>query len=106
VAKKHIPNSVDAVFDIMKQYVEKKGFNFTDSRIKFLAENYYLYFESRGWEGIKYWPPLAMKWILNEKRSYAKRNEGKFNKENVGYKKPEPQGKSIRDKIMEQENDE
>lgn len=96
MAKKHIPNSVDDVFEVMKQYSEKKGFSFTDSKLRYLAENCYLYFESRGWEGIKYWPPLAMKWVLNERRG--------FSKETTGYKKPTTKGKSVRDKIMEQED--
>ena len=91
------PNSEEEVFEVMKDYSEKKGFSFTDSKLRYLAENCYLYFESRCWEGVKYWPPLAMKWVLNEK--------GKFNKKVSTYKKPKPQGKSVRDKIMEQEND-
>lgn len=96
MAKVSKPQSEEEVFGVMKDYSEKKGFSFTDSKLRYLAENCYFYFESRGWEKIKYWPPLAMKWILNER--------GKFNKKAVSYKKLKPQGKSVRDKIMEQEN--
>lgn len=92
------PNSEEDVFQVMQEYCRKKGYSFSSTQLRFFAENCYLLYESKGWCGTTYWPPLAMKWVLNEKK--------KFNKENVSYKKPEPQGKSIRDKIMEQENDE
>ena len=99
------PNSEEDIFTVMQEYSQKKGYLFSDAQLKFLAENCYLYFESRGWGGIKYWPAVAMKWILNERGSYAKRNEGKFNKGVTSYNKPKPNGPSIRDKILEQENE-
>ena len=99
------PNSEEDVFRVMQEYSKKKGYSFSDNQLRFMAENCYLYFESRGWGGIKYWPAVAMKWILNERGSYAKRNEGKFNKQSTSYNKPKPNGPSIRDKILEQENE-
>ena len=98
------PKSVDDVFAVMKNYSEKKGYSFTDTQLRFIAENCFLSYESKEWCGTKYWPPLVMKWLLNER--------GKFNKGIVSPKKPKPQrssqakpqGKSVRDKIMEQEN--
>ena len=95
MTKKHIPNSAEEVFAVMKDYSEKKGYSFTDTQLRFIAENCFLSYESKEWCGTKYWPPLVMKWLLNER--------GKFNKGVSTYKKP--QGKSVRDKIMEQEND-
>ena len=97
------PNSEEAVFIIMQEYSTKKGYSFSDTQLRFMAENCYLYFESRGWGGIKYWPAVAMKWCLNEKGSYAKRNEGKYDKKTITYKKPKPHGQSIRDRILEDE---
>ena len=91
------PNSEEDVFLIMQEYSQKKGYSFSDHQLRFMAENCYLYFESRGWGGIKYWPAVAMKWILNER--------GKFNKQSISYNKPKPNGPSIRDKILEQENE-
>ena len=90
------PSSEKEVFIVMQEYSQKKGYLFSDTQLKFMAENCFLYFESRGWASIKYWPAVAMKWILNEK--------GKFNKQTTIYKKPS-NGKSVRDKIMEQENE-
>lgn len=90
------PNSEEEVFSVMKDYSQKKGYSFSDTQLRFMAENCYLLYESKGWKGCTYWPPLAMKWILNEK--------GKFNKKVVSYKKPTTKGRSVRDKIMEQEN--
>lgn len=99
------PESEEEVFSVMKEYCQKKGYSFSDTQLRFFAENCYLLYESKGWKGITYWPPLAMKWVLNEAKptSYAKR--GKFNKKVVSYKKSKPQGKSVRDKIMEQEDE-
>jgi len=96
MAKTHKPNSEEEVFDIMKVYCQKKGYSFSDTQLRFMAENCYLLYESRGWCGTTYWPPLVMKWVLNER--------GKFNKKTVNYTKPKPSGQSVRDKILEQEN--
>lgn len=91
------PQSEEEVFAVMKDYSEKKGYLFTDIQLRFMAENCYLLYESKEWCSVRYWPPLAMKWVLNER--------GKFNKSVSTYKKPKPLGRSVRDKIMEQEND-
>lgn len=98
------PESEADVFLVMQEYSKKKGYSFTDTQLRFMAENCYLLYESKGWCGTTYWPPLAMKWLLNEK--------GKFGKEIISYKKPKPhqssyakrQGKSVRDEILEREN--
>ena len=95
--KTNKPNSDVEVLEVMRGYCRKKGYLFSDTQLKFMAENCYLLYESKGWYGVKYWPPLAMKWVLNER--------GKFDKGTTGYKKPEPRGKSVRDILMEQEND-
>lgn len=97
MAKVSKPESVDEVFSVMQEYSKKKGYSFSDTQLRFFAENCYLLYESKGWCGAKYWPPLAMKWVLNE--------QGKFNKKVASYKKPKPQSKSVRDILMEQEND-
>jgi hypothetical protein len=97
MTKTNKPNSEEEVFEVMRAYCQKKGYSFSDTQLRFFAENCYLLYESKGWCNVKYWPPLAMKWILNEK--------GKFNKGTINYKKPKPFGKSVRNKIMEQEND-
>ena len=96
MAKVSKPESDKDVFRVMKDYSNKKGYSFTDTQLRFIAENCFLSYESKEWCGTKYWPPLVMKWLLNER--------GKFNKEIAKYKKPKPQSKSVRDKVMEQEN--
>ena len=89
------PESSEEVFEVMKDYSIKKGYSFTDKQLRFMAENCFLLYESKGWHGVKYWPPLAMKWCLNNLDKQPKQS----------YMKPKPQGKSVRNKIMEQEND-
>lgn len=91
------PNSDTAVLEVMQKYCRDKGYTFSDTQLKFMAENCYLLYESKGWYGVKYWPPLVMKWVLNER--------GKFNKRATSYKKPTIKSKSVRDKIMESENE-
>ena len=90
------PNSEEDVFNVMKEYSKKKGYSFSDTQLRFTAENCYLFYESRGWCGVTYWPPLAMKWCLNNlckqpKQSYNKSN----NKEN--------KGKTVRQRILEEQ---
>lgn len=97
MTKNNKPNSEEEVFDVMKDYCKKKGYLFSDAQLRFMAENCYLLYESKGWCGTTYWPPLAMKWVLNER--------GKFDKKTMSSKKSKPQGQSVRDKIMRQEND-
>lgn len=104
MAKVNRPKSVDEVFSVMKDYSQKKGYSFSDTQLRFMAENCYLLYESKGWVGVKYWPPLAMKWILNETKPTRYAEKGKFNKKAVSYKKPKPCGKSVRDILMEKEN--
>jgi len=87
------PHSEEEVFEVMKEYAKKKGYSFTDTQLRFIAENCYLSYESKEWCGTKYWPPLVMKWLLNER--------GKFNKVVTAYTKPK--GKSVRDVILERE---
>ena len=94
--KANKPNSDEEVFVVMQEYCKKKGYSFSDTQLRFMAENCYLLYESKGWYGVKYWPPLAMKWVLNER--------GKFDKKIVSSKKPKPRGQSVRDKLLEQEN--
>lgn len=89
------PNSEEEIFVVMKDYSTKKEYSFTDIQLRFMAENCFLHFESRGWTGIKYWPAVAMKWCLNNLDKQPK----------VSYKSKQPKGKSIKKIIMEQEND-
>ena len=98
MVKVNKPESEEEVFVVMQEYSKKKGYSFTDTQLRFIAENCFLSYESKEWCGTKYWPPLVMKWLLNER--------GKFNKGVSTYKKPKSQGKSVRDKIMERENTE
>ena len=98
------PHSEEEVFSVMKDYCQKKKYLFSDAQLRFLAESCYLLYESRGWCGIKYWPAVAMKWVLTNVNSQQK---GKYDVRGTeSYKgKMERKGKSIREKIMEQENE-
>jgi len=101
--KSNKPQSANEVFQVMQKYCQDKGYNFSNQQLIFMGESCYLYFESRGWKGIKYWPAVAMRWVLtNLERSYETRKSDKQTKSN--YKPKPPKGKSVRDKVMEQEN--
>lgn len=92
MAKVNKPQSDKDVFSVMKNYCIDKGYTFSDSQLDYLAQSCYLYFESKSWDKIKYWPAVCMRWVLNnlDKQCNAK---------------PKLQGKSVRDTILEQEND-
>lgn len=89
------PKNSDEVFEVMQKYSESKGYNISDSDLRFMAENMFLTFEGKRWKGISYWPPLAMRWVLTNKTKYAR----------FVVTKPR-QGKSVRDKILENYKDE
>ena len=103
--KNNKPESEEEVFEVMQGYCQKKKYLFSDVQLRFLAENCYLFYEGKGWAGCKYWPAWVMKWILNERN--------KFSKSSISYKKSKPQqgsyakrqGKSVRDILLEQEDE-
>lgn len=102
--KKYTPDSSDDVFNIMKQYIIKKGFSFTDSKIRYLAEDCFLYWESRKWKGITYWPAVAKRWILNNLDKQSKQSyKSKLKPQQSSYAKR--QGKSVREAILDNEKD-
>jgi len=85
------PKSLEEVYEVMAKYSKSKGYNITDSDLKFMAENMFLTFEAKKWSACKYWPPLAMRWVLTNKPKYVR----------PVVTKPR-QGKSVRDRILEQ----
>lgn len=91
--KTNKPESDQEVFKVMKSYCKDKGYTFSDTQLDYMAQSCFFCYESKGWKGISYWPPLAMRWVLNNLDKQVKQ-----------YYKPQSQGKSVRDKILEQEN--
>ena len=93
MAKTSKANNEDEVYDAMLKYCIKKGFKFREAQLRYMSEQCYLFYEAKGWAGSKYWPALAMKWVLTQ----------------VGGKSMEvskkARGKSVKDTIMEQENE-
>ena len=87
------PQSDEEVFLVMQEYCRKKKYTFSNNQLDFMAQSCYLYFESRGWKTISYWPAVAKRWVLNNLDKQCKI-------------KPKSQGKSIRDTILEQADDE
>ena len=87
------PQSDDEVLEVMKSYSTDKGYTFSNAQLDYFAQSCYLYFESKGWKGISYWPAVAMRWVLNN-----------LDKQSKPSYKLRPQGKSVRDIILEQEN--
>jgi hypothetical protein len=66
------PSNSNEVLKVMQSYAAKKGFNITKATLEYLAEDLYLREEVKGWANVKYWPPLAMRYILNYVHSYGK----------------------------------
>ena len=94
MTKLNKPESDTEVFSVMEKYCKDKGYTFSDTRLDYMAQSCFFCYESKGWKGTTYWPPLAMRWVLNN-----------LDKQQSSYYKPKLQGRSIRQKIMEQEND-
>lgn len=94
--KVHIPNSADEVCQVMKNYILTKKFSFSEAQIEYMAENMYLYFEGRAWAGIKYWPSVAMRWVLN--------SVTKFGQDIPTIQEPIQQtGQTVRDRILKEQ---
>jgi len=58
------PENSEEVYQTMKGYCTTKQYNFSEDFLRFMAEDCYLCFESKGWNQSKYWPALAMRWVL------------------------------------------
>jgi len=92
------PNSDKDVLREMRKYCQDKGYTFSNTQLNFMAEDCYLFFESRGWKGIKYWPAVAMRWVLT--------NLDKQIKKKTDYSPRHSGGKTVREKILEGRKDE
>ena len=88
---KNKPDNSEQVYDVMKEYCNTKQYTFTDAYVRYMAEECFLTHESRGWKGCRYWPPLAMRWVLNNKSKQITKSPTK--------EKPE-QGETIRDRLL------
>jgi len=84
------PESVKEVTEVMRDYCNSKQFNISDFNLSYMAEEFVLTFEARGWAGIKYWPALAKKWVLNNSYKYTKSKP----------KPSEQQKNTTRDKLL------
>ena len=84
--------STEDVLNVMQTYNNEKDFNFSDPELEYHSENCYLFFESRRWSGVKYWPAVVKRWLLNESKKQR-------------YKKPKSQkGKpTARQRIIDNE---
>lgn len=87
------PKNSDELYAEMKRYSEKKGYKFSDYKLHFMAEDCFLFFEARQWNGVKFWPAVAYRWVLNNLKDQIK-DKPKSN--NI---------KTLRDKILEQEDE-
>ena len=95
MAKVSKPESDADVLIVMQKYCQDKGYTFSDAQLDYMAQSCFFCYESKGWKGTTYWPPLAMRWVLNNldkqyKQSYIKKDKGK----------------TVRQQIMECENTE
>ena len=91
------PKDEGEVLEVMEKYAKTKGYSFSDSQLQHIAESCYLHYEGRGWQGCKYWPAWVMKWLLTQSKNVSKTQ--------YTLKPQPPKGKSVRDKILEQEHE-
>lgn len=84
------PETSEEVYDVMVKYCHTKQYTFPDKFLRYIAEECFLTGESTGWKGCRYWPALAMKWVLrNSSRQITiKKNQ------------PSPTKETIRDKWL------
>lgn len=98
---KNKPSSSEEVYEVMAEYCSKKQFQVSNATLRFWAEDCFLWYESRGWKGIQYWPAVAMRWCLTNVKKLPKKDISKGIKDISLTKKPK--GKTIRDMILEKE---
>jgi len=97
MAKVSRPQSSDDVKQIMKEYISKKKFTFSEMTIEYMAEACFLHFSSKDWAGVSYWPAVAMKWVLN--------NATKFGCQPMRVEEKPKQGETLRDKILKEQQE-
>lgn len=89
------PDNADEILEVMKEYNIKRGFNLSESCLSYLAEDMFLHFEGKGWVGVKYYPAIAMKWILNHVTKFGTKIK------QIDKPKQEPkQGPSVREQLL------
>lgn len=65
------PKSSEQVRNVMEKYATSKGWAVSQNSLDLWSEDFYLLWESKQWEGLKYWPALAMKKVLNCVKGYS-----------------------------------
>lgn len=75
MSKIQLPQSSEEVRKVMKDYILQKKFNLSESAIEYIAEDCFLHFSSKEWAGVKYWPAVAMRWVLNNVTKFGERIE-------------------------------
>lgn len=105
MAKISKPDNEDEVLKVMQDYCIKKKFNISFSQLQYLASDCYLYFESRGWAGVKYWPAVAMRWVLNNTKDKKFTSAKEVFKKYIPNSLKESKGKTVRDTILEQDKE-
>ena len=87
------PSTTEEVFKVMSDYCSTKQINLSDYWIRHMAEDCFLLYQSKDWNGAKYWPALAMRWVLNNSYKYKDRQQ-------TPKKKPDTNKESIRDRLL------
>lgn len=77
------PDDSRMVLSVMRKYVSEKGWYFTDQELDLMAEVCFLHFDALGWKGIKFWPSVVKKWVVNEMKYNRKQTPKPPPKEDV-----------------------
>lgn len=99
MSKWNRPNDDCEVSQVIKDYIASKGWYVNSRDLTYLAEDCLLFWESRGWAGVKYWPAVVKRWVLTEQR----RKNSLIKTKSPAYK---PKGNTVRDKILKRKNNE
>jgi len=91
------PDDSHMVLTVMRKYVSEKGWYYSDTDMELLAEACFLHFDSLGWKGIKFWPSVVKKWVVNDMK-YGKRSS--FSKPAPSPAKPD--NETLKQRIQKQ----
>jgi len=94
MVKWEYPDESIQVYNVMVEYATKRGWSISTSKLKNLAEGCFLYYMARGWCNAKYWPALAMKWVLDYYSKLPKDSP----------RKQKRSGPSLRDRLLERDS--
>ena len=98
MSKWNKPDTDSEVRKVIKDYILSKNWYTSDKNLDFITEDCILFWEGKGWKGVAFWPAVVKRWVLTEKNK-------KYSRINTSNLTSKPKGKSVREKLLEKENE-